>query len=347
MEEIKVSVIIPVYNVEKYIRQCLESVTNQTLKDIEIIVVNDGTKDSSMKIAEEYLSDKRIKIINKENGGLSSARNAGMRIAQGKYICFIDSDDFIEKNMMEELYIAIEKTNCNVVESDIFLYDNKTHKIEERKNKKYLKVEKGLFLWEIYSVEVWNKIYRKNFLLENNIFFEEGIIHEDDLFSIKVLILTNRIKHIEKSFYYYRINRFGSITSNGNLKVKIYSLKKIIDKIREFQEIVLYDNFSFLMLKLLEIQYIIRICNINKQGIEKNKVREIEEEIKNNWKNLSEFEKIMLKNFLKKEIVNKKAFYNINLKNYFYWLNRIISFQGLKKIIITKILNNSFAERLK
>ena len=106
----KVSIVIPVYNVEKYIRQCLESVINQTLKDIEIIIVNDGTKDSSMKIAEEYLSDKRIKIINKENGGLSSARNAGMRIAQGKYICFIDSDDFIEKNMMEELYIAIEKT---------------------------------------------------------------------------------------------------------------------------------------------------------------------------------------------------------------------------------------------
>ena len=99
MEEIKVSVIIPVYNVEKYIRQCLESVTNQTLKDIEIIVVNDGTKDNSMKIVEEYLSDERMKIINKENGGLSSARNAGIKATQGKYICFIDSDDFIDNSI--------------------------------------------------------------------------------------------------------------------------------------------------------------------------------------------------------------------------------------------------------
>ena len=147
LEKKLVSVIVPVYNVEKYIRQCLESVINQTLKDIEIIIVNDGTKDSSMKVVEEYLPDKRIKIINKENGGLSSARNAGMREAQGKYICFIDSDDFIDSSMMEELYNKIEKTNSDVVESGILLYDNKTHKVEERKNKKYNFVEKGSYLW--------------------------------------------------------------------------------------------------------------------------------------------------------------------------------------------------------
>ena len=104
MKNIKISVIIPVYNVEKYIIECIESIINQTLKDIEIIVVNDGTKDNSIKIVEEYLSDKRIKIINKANGGLSSARNEGMKVAKGEYIYFIDSDDFINEDVLEVLY---------------------------------------------------------------------------------------------------------------------------------------------------------------------------------------------------------------------------------------------------
>ena len=102
-EDIKISVVIPVYGVEKYIRQCLESIINQTYKNLEIIVVNDGTKDNSMKIVEEYLSDERIKIINKQNGGLSSARNRGMEEATGKYIFFVDSDDWIELNTIEIL----------------------------------------------------------------------------------------------------------------------------------------------------------------------------------------------------------------------------------------------------
>ena len=124
MDEVKVSVIIPVYNVEKYIEQCIKSVVNQTLKEIEIIIVNDGTKDNSIKKIEKYLSDPRIVLINKENGGLSSARNAGMKVAKGEYISFIDSDDFIELTMLEDLYNNSEK--AEIVFSDIIFYDNKT-----------------------------------------------------------------------------------------------------------------------------------------------------------------------------------------------------------------------------
>ena len=101
MNEIKVSVIIPVYNVEEYIEECLDSVVNQTLKEIEIIIVNDGTQDNSMKRIERLLPDKRITIINKENGGVSSARNTCMKIAKGEYISFIYPDDFIKLSMME------------------------------------------------------------------------------------------------------------------------------------------------------------------------------------------------------------------------------------------------------
>lgn len=128
-EKIKVSVIIPVYNVEEYIEKCLDSVVNQTLKEIEIIVVNDGTKDNSMKKIEKYFSDSRIKIINKQNGGQSSARNAGLAISKGEYISFIDSDDFIEEKMLEELYT--ESENTDIVFSDSLNYNMIDNKISK------------------------------------------------------------------------------------------------------------------------------------------------------------------------------------------------------------------------
>ena len=344
MEEIKVSVIIPVYNVEKYIRECLESVINQILKDIEIIVVNDGTKDNSMKIVEEYLLDKRIKIINKENGGLSSARNAGIREAQGKYICFIDSDDFIESSMMEELYNKIEKTKSDVVESGISLYDNKTHKVKERENRKYSYTGKGSYLWGEYTTEVCNKIYKKEFLLKNNICFEEGMIHEDDLFTIRILFSTDKIEKIEKSFYYYRINREESIMTNVNLEKRLKALQRIVEKIKEYQKMMQTDIFSFLMLKILEIYYLIEIYEINNENVKKEKIKELEKSIKINWGKLSKEEKEILKNILKKKIVNKKAFYNINLTDSFYWKNNLISFKGFKRTIVAKILNRFFVK---
>ena len=132
MESIKISVIIPVYNVEKYIRECVESVLNQTLKDIEIIAVNDGSRDNSIKIIEEYLSDARLRIINKENGGASFARNIGMKAARGEYIYFIDSDDFIEEDVLEILYRNSESEKMDIVCSCFSFYNDKT------KNKKKL-----------------------------------------------------------------------------------------------------------------------------------------------------------------------------------------------------------------
>ena len=133
MKNIKISVIIPVYNVEKYIIECIESIINQTFKDIEIIVVNDGSKDNSIKIVEEYLSDKRLKIINKENRGLSSARNKGMKIARGEYIYFIDSDDFINEDVLEVLYKNLESERFDIIFSNFSFYNDKTKK--EKKSK--------------------------------------------------------------------------------------------------------------------------------------------------------------------------------------------------------------------
>ncbi|MFR4520339.1 MAG: glycosyltransferase family 2 protein, partial [Fusobacterium sp.] len=207
MEKIKVSVIIPVYNVEKYIRQCLESVINQTLKDIEIIVVNDGTKDNSMKIVEKYVSDKRIKIINKENGGISSARNAGMEIAQGEYIYFIDSDDFVDKEVLSTLYKNSENGKMDIVFSNFSYYSDRTKK---EKRAKFIfpfkeNINKGYYyLYNGEEINVWNRLYKKEFLEKYNFKFIEGIIYEDQDFGFRTIMLAEKIKYVENYGYKYR-----------------------------------------------------------------------------------------------------------------------------------------------
>lgn len=136
MQQPKISVIVPVYNVEKYLKQCLDSIVNQTYKNLEIIIVNDGTKDNSMKIVENYLQDNRIKVINKENGGLASARNSGLEKVTGKYISFIDSDDWIELNMYEELVSQINDEDILIYR--YFSYDDKKKKIVGKKKNRFL-----------------------------------------------------------------------------------------------------------------------------------------------------------------------------------------------------------------
>ena len=127
----RLSIIIPIYNVEQYIEQCLVSILNKTYKDIEIILVNDGSKDNSMKIIKKYLSDKRIKVINKKNGGLSSARNVGLKIATGEYIAFVDSDDWIRIDKLVELYNIIQNEKLDLIIGNGEYYPSK-EKIQKK-----------------------------------------------------------------------------------------------------------------------------------------------------------------------------------------------------------------------
>ena len=122
MQNPKVSIIVPVYNAEKYLERCVNSLRNQTLKDIEIIVVNDGTKDDSIKLIEENFNDNRIKIFNKENGGLASARNFGIKKAKGEYLFFVDSDDFIETDCLLDMYNVAKKNKTDLVICDYYKY---------------------------------------------------------------------------------------------------------------------------------------------------------------------------------------------------------------------------------
>ena len=159
---VKVSVIVPVYNVEKYIRKCMESLVNQTLKEIEIIVVNDGTKDNSMNIVKEFKEKYPDKIVclEKENGGLSDARNFAIPFAKGEYIAFLDSDDYVEKNMYEDMYELAKKENSDMVECDFFW--EYPDKIKEDIGVIYNCKKEML---EKVRVVAWNKLIKRDILV--------------------------------------------------------------------------------------------------------------------------------------------------------------------------------------
>lgn len=334
MEEIKVSVIIPVYNVEKYIRQCLESVTNQTLKDIEIIVVNDGTKDNSMKIVEEYLSDERIKIINKENGGLSSARNAGMREAQGKYIYFIDSDDFADKEVLSTLYENSENEKMDIVFSNFSYYNDKTKK---EKRAKFIfpfkeKISKGYYyLYNGEEINVWNRLYKKDFLEKYNFQFIEGIIYEDQDFGFKTIILAEKIKYVANYGYKYRVEREGSIMSSQKKEKSLKSvqiLKREMSKffsninLNEFQKIRVY--FKLLSLDFWEKE-------LKGDNDFKNEILNLEKEIEKIYQKnkFNKTEKKIIIRIVRNLLKNKK----INIFRKVYWKNGIINFRLLKSCL--------------
>ena len=205
-----ISFIIPVYNVEKYIKRCIESVLNQSYDNIEIIVVNDGSKDNSKRIIEEMLSEsKKIVLINKENGGVSSARTEGLKHAQGEFILFIDSDDYLENDYAEYFYNLINQEE----QIDIAMNYNKfsIHTPEQVKKEKIEILSSNKIMEYIYTskinVAVWNKIYRRSFLENNNISFNKEIWYgEGMLFNIQCLQYTDRVVVGNKRVYHQVYN---------------------------------------------------------------------------------------------------------------------------------------------
>lgn len=224
-EEIKdplLSVIVPVYNVEDYLSKCIDSLIVQTLKDIEIILVNDGSIDKSGDICDKYrLKDNRIKVIHKENGGLSDARNVGIDIARGKYISFIDSDDWIEPKMFEILYSLAIKNEADIVQGDyIKVYDENV--IVNNISERITKYNSEQILNELYgpnyikTVIVWNKIYKRE--LFNEIRFPKGKLCEDEFTTYKILHNANLIIDTNIPMYYYRQREGSIMNSNFNIR---------------------------------------------------------------------------------------------------------------------------------
>lgn len=209
-----ISVIVPVYNTEKYIEKCLNSLINQTLRDIEIIVVNDGSQDLSKEIIQKYIKKcNKIKYLEKENGGLSSARNYGLKYATGRYIAFLDSDDYVEEDMYKAMYEKAEEEKSDIVECDFIWEYGKKKKYDKRKEYK----NKRDMMKRPRAV-AWNKIIRREIIEENKILFPEGLIYEDLEFYYKILLYANKISYVERYFIHY-VQREESISNTQSEKV--------------------------------------------------------------------------------------------------------------------------------
>lgn len=213
MEKFLISLVVPIYKVEKYLKRCIESILNQTYKNLEIILVDDGSPDNCGKMCDEYAKkDERIVVIHKENGGLSSARNAGLERAKGKYVLFVDSDDFlvengveiVSKKALEKEYDLICFNYYNYLENGIsYEMDNVSKYADIEYDKKFM----------LSQLTAWSRAYKISFLKQNNLLFKEKIIYEDLAFVPSLINYTKNIGYVNEFLYYYTIRENSIMTS--------------------------------------------------------------------------------------------------------------------------------------
>lgn len=311
----KVSIIVPVYNVSKYLRKCLDSLVNQTLKDIEIIIVNDGSPDDSQTIIDEYKKKyKNIKSYIKKNGGLSDARNYGLKHAKGEYIGFVDSDDYVDTTMYEKMYNLAKKEDSDLVTSDFYwIYPNKTvlDSTSENKSKEDLMLS--------IRVLVCNKLIKRQIIEKNKLIFPLGLRYEDIYFTYTLLPHINKISYLKEPMYYY-IQRENSISNNQNEKVRDIFI--IFDKlVQYYKENDLYkDNEE--ILEYLHIRYFLgsSFIRISKVG-NKTLRREI---LNENWYRLNYLYPNWKNNVYLKKLPGKKNSYYRHINKLMYNISAVI-----------------------
>ena len=261
MSNTKFSLVVPIFNTEQYLRRCLDSIVNQTYKDIEILLINDGSTDSSPVICDEYKSnDVRIRVINKENGGLSDARNVGIRNATGDYIMFVDSDD----------YIALDSCDvfCNIIEAnpkiDIIASNSKMTQGNLKIYEMYHLVNVGKVVsgCDFLKLQLKTKkmrmssprnLYNRHFLLENRIFFKEGLIHEDEHWTPRAFLLAKSV--VTTDFVHYlNIARNNSLSRNEH---QIKNAEHLISICCELEKT--YAQLPDQELRSLAIDYLVKL----------------------------------------------------------------------------------------
>ena len=253
---VKISVVIPVYNSEKYLKRCINSVLNQTIKDIEIILINDGSTDKSEEIIDDYIAKHGEKIIkfNQRNAGQATARNKGIELAKGEFITFIDSDDYIDKMMLEDLYEEATNNNMDIVICDYF---------EERKNQL---IYKRQILHEhddmtkdyiLFVAGPCNKIIKTTLLKQNSIKFPENIFYEDIAIMPALAIYSQKIGYLKKPYYYYVIRenstmrqikynqKLDSIFFALDFLENIFKKEKQYEKYKEEIEFIFVEHLLF------------------------------------------------------------------------------------------------------
>lgn len=265
----KISVIVPMYNVEKYLAKCLDSLVNQTMQDIEFIIVNDGSTDNSKYIAKQYLEKypEKIKYLEKENGGLSDARNFGLKYAKGEYIAFLDSDDYVEKEMYKNMYEIAKKENSDMVECNfIWEYPNKKRddigNYYTNKNEAIVKAR----------VVAWNKLIKRQKIEEANIEFPKGLRYEDVEFFYKLVPYLDKIS-FDANCYIHYIQRETSISNTQNIKTKdIFEvLENVISYYKEKNIYEKYkDELEYIYVRFLLCSSLKRMCKIENKQDRKN-----------------------------------------------------------------------------
>ena len=294
----KVSVIVPVYNVENYIEKCLESLVKQTLKEIEIIIVNDGSTDNSKEKIEKYIQKhKNIKYLEKKNGGLSDARNFGMLYATGEYIAFLDSDDYVELSTYEEMYQKAKLDNSDMVECDfIWEYSNKKRiDIGQVYTNKKEMIEKA-------RVVAWNKLIKREILEQTKIEFPFGLRYEDLEFFYKLVPHLNKVSFIKKPFIHY-IQRDTSIANTQNIRTK--EVFTVLDNVLSYYEDNnLYNEYKeeleYTYIRILLCSSLKRMCKIENKNERKIALKQTWDNINSKfpeWKRNKILKKKSLKNF--------------------------------------------------
>lgn len=284
-----ISVIIPVYNVEKYLCQCLDSVIKQTYKNLEIILVDDGSTDDSGKICDEYANiDKRIIVIHKNNAGLSAARNAGIDICKGDYISFVDSDDWIDLDMYEIFMSKITEHNADIVScgyvlefANIKINYNLVNIIINGSNK----IVQSLFYNKNFPNAVWGKVYSKNIF--EKLRFPIGRIYEDMLIKYDILKNSQKVVILKSTFYHYR-QRSNSIMTDINIekiKEKITACEIIIKKLKKENSLLLPQAYHQLYKHYISVTDDIVNLNISKEQ-KKNMINQNKYFIRKNIKNI-------------------------------------------------------------
>ena len=244
-----ISIIVPIYNAEKYLNKCIDSLVNQTKKEIELILINDGSTDNSENVIKSY-KDKRIKYFKNKNQGIGKTRNFGIDKATGKYIIFVDSDDYLDLNACEELYKKIEKEKADLVVCDFYrdIDGNLEEVIIPSFDTSSLKENKNLLL--DINLAPWNKIYKTKLIKDNNIKFIENLKYEDAPFVVDVIKFSKKIAKLNEKLNYYVIHNNSETTVRDE---KVFDIIKIIDLIRnkftgsDFKEVLDILTVSILM----------------------------------------------------------------------------------------------------
>lgn len=309
----KVSIIVPIYNTEKFLKRCIDSIIGQTYKNIEIILIDDGSQDASMNICKEYqYKDNRIIVLSQQNSGVSAARNFGITKSTGKYISFVDSDDYLTKNCIYEMVNAIENNHCELV---VCNYATKVEmKVPSGNIKMFTKTQGYYHLINNneFSGYVWNKMYLKSILVENlgEIFDSQIHICEDLLMNCKYLCNCNKICYIDKRLYFYNINDSSVTGRKLNLdkhKITIVNAYKgIIDIYQTYSN----ENLDYVLYNFIKVLLYIKYLSKN------NKIKfEYENILIDTWNTLKKSNKISILNKIYIFLRMKFPYFSQKIKN--------------------------------